>query len=250
MAIWVAFFADVALGRNQPLPSNEADLARHLLVDGVITRETYQRLARDFEIACPESVTVRSAGGSERAAIAIGALVQACGTAVFVLDYCLSACAAYIFLASPRKSVNAGAIVSFHAYSYGLIASGAAKSLTHEERAEAEAIAVRSVDLMRKAGVDSALLVDATRLVNPSCYTRVQSGKGDVSTFFSTSFDMWVPSLSTLKSYGVAGPNNWPNPLEVSERVTGVFKANVRVNFSGRPESEVAQTEGVEACAP
>lgn len=60
------------------------------------------------------TLVVTSAGGDFAAGMELGEEIRSRGIAVTVQDYCVSSCANYLFLASPRKTLRPASFLGFH----------------------------------------------------------------------------------------------------------------------------------------
>lgn len=61
-----------------------------------------------------DRLEIRSTGGDLFAGMAMGQFINEQGIPLEVKDYCISACANYVFLSSPRKTLNRNSLVIFH----------------------------------------------------------------------------------------------------------------------------------------
>jgi hypothetical protein len=82
---------------------------------------------RLFGIAAGKTVSklvITSAGGEVEAAIALGRWIHDHDIDVEVSEYCLSACANYVFTAGRNKSIRPGAVVAWHGNYTHLLETG------------------------------------------------------------------------------------------------------------------------------
>lgn len=90
--------------------------AKSVFFDGPITPASFVEIERAVERSwvAPERLIIRSAGGDLESGLAIGALIHRYRMNVEVVDYCHSACAAYIFPAGKYKYIHSNSLVTFH----------------------------------------------------------------------------------------------------------------------------------------
>lgn len=61
-----------------------------------------------------DRLEIRSTGGDLFAGMALGQFINEKGITLEIKDYCISACANYVFLSAPRKVLNRNSLVIFH----------------------------------------------------------------------------------------------------------------------------------------
>jgi hypothetical protein len=91
---------------------------RILCFDGLIT--TDQDISPVKGLANHGLFVVRSPGGSIATAIALGTMLHELHATVVIYDYCVSACAGYLSIASDRTFVLKDSIVAWHNWASGL----------------------------------------------------------------------------------------------------------------------------------
>jgi hypothetical protein len=80
---------------------------------GEITAEGLRDLI-ELDDGSATTLMIRSPGGDVRAGMIFGDWVDARGLDVVVVDYCVSSCANYVFMAGKRKLVLPGGVVAWH----------------------------------------------------------------------------------------------------------------------------------------
>jgi hypothetical protein len=166
------------------------------------------------EMLGPEIRTVRitSQGGQIVEALRIAAIIQSREIDVVVKDFCLGACAQYIFVAGHQRRLEDQALVGFM-YSIKSAANVlAVASETLEVRNSIEALmgrlAYEEEELYRKRGVDPALLVDPQLALQPTCVILKRNGEA-IAWNTATNYLLWVPSREYLKAVGVEFEGDW-----------------------------------------
>ena len=86
--------------------------AGEIVYKGIIEQDKVERV---FALYQPGDVLlIRSSGGDLHAGIALGDFINKHRISVEVLDFCISSCANYVFLAGYEKILNANSMVIFH----------------------------------------------------------------------------------------------------------------------------------------
>src|SRR5690349_15855391 len=95
-----------------PRPMALSSDRRILCFDGWVEKDMDVSLARDLGEG--GLFVARSLGGDIASAIALSDLLRERAATVVIYDFCLSACADYIFIASHRTYVLKGSLVAWH----------------------------------------------------------------------------------------------------------------------------------------
>ncbi|EIL94437.1 hypothetical protein [Rhodanobacter spathiphylli] len=157
-------------------------------------------------------VLLNSSGGYPSVALKIARDIQAHpDVEVDVKGVCVSACASYLAIAGQHLKIECDSVVAWHG---GLgTPEDEARSMRAEHIPEGLVVAYAAwltalhadeSDFYARAGVDIALLADSEKAVSTldldESYT-LDAVTGEYS--YSTSAGVWVPSMRSLKKYGV-----------------------------------------------
>lgn len=179
--------------------------------EGDIGKDSYEQY---LEVAKGgfTQVLLNSAGGYPSVALKIAMNIQKHpDVEVHVKGVCMSACASYLAIAGNRLNVNCDSVVAWHGglgspedEARSMRAQGMPEGLVGEYEAWLRAFHADESAFYERAGIDVALLVDSMKAVSAldlaESYT-LDSGTGEYS--YSTSAGVWVPSMGSLKKYGV-----------------------------------------------
>ena len=176
---------------------------------------------------------ITSAGGDGVAGQAIGKLVQFYDLDVEVSKYCVSACAANIFVAGKKKLIGPDALVAFHA-------STITQLWALERSPLKQAIPIfKNFSENKKLfydtlGIDHALLAGGIWGLLPQCVLenpKVDSGAYRFGVFYMK--NAWIPSKPLLESTGVKNvQGSWPNSSkEIERRALKYFNDKFSVSF-------------------
>jgi len=220
-----------------------------LVFDGFITPQSSEKIMASIDGV--DLLLIRSGGGDGASGLAIGKALRAKNITVVVNEYCLSACANYIFIGAPRKSLGPGAVLGFHG---GLTGSPLPRMAAEDYPlvAEADLATVRQQiaamyqeesAFFARIGFNPALIGESfelTKLEKPHRYIEVTA---EGSTMFyqfdqaeearqkmaalaaahasytyrvennrTSETRFYFPSLATLRSAGVTGVQNYAYP--------------------------------------
>lgn len=158
-------------------------------------------------------VRVTSEGGNPNIALLIATDIQSRGAVVVVQDYCLSACANYIFFAAKRPVVSCGAVLAWH---------GTPNYLSDEDELRANGFPDEMIEEMRHWQADfnrreQALLSrSGVRYEFLEYSGQVEEWGGRKPVFNKYRFDpltgdtsysmeaiSWFPTTKALRKYGV-----------------------------------------------
>ncbi|NYE60004.1 hypothetical protein FHW58_001156 [Duganella sp. 1224] len=226
-----------------------------LVFDGAITPAAYEAINATIDDGV-DLMLVRSIGGDAASGLAIGKKLRDRNITVVVNEYCLSACANYIFIGPSRKSLNPGAVLGFH----GGLTGSPAPTMAAEDYplvSQEDLITLRKqmarlydeeTAFYARIGFDPALLrksFDLTRLDATNQYIALTAGES--TTFYSfaqadearrriaalaaehasytyrvensrtSATRFYFPSLATLRNAGVTGVQNYPYPADVRQ---------------------------------
>jgi len=133
---------------------------------------------------------IRSSGGSVKAAIEIANVLQQKNALVVIYDYCLSACAGFIFIASAETFVTRDAIVAWHAP----CSSASIKEYTLAEKEKRCATIIPPSEFFNRRAVDRRTSVEQFVYSPQSEHTRkmVQIAY-DGAEYYGDVFWMWNP---------------------------------------------------------
>jgi len=190
----------------------------------------------------PNRIVITSLGGSMEHALNIAEVMQKHKIVLEVKDYCISACANFLFIAASEKKLLPDAVLGFH----GGSTSSSAKKDTIRKAKASKNETVRQVAQMlertwtfyESVGFDDELIVISGKLTRsvPTVY-RVELKDGSEQKVFteekrfqafmkahikqikSFSFGpdsplIYFPNLHMLTKYGVTGITDYPYPAD------------------------------------
>lgn len=157
-------------------------------------------------------VLLDSSGGNPSVALKIAKDIQRhADVEIDVKGVCISACASYLAIAGKRLNIECDSVVAWHGdlgtpedEARSMRAEGIPEGLVVEYAAWLKAFHADEAAFYANAGVDIALLTDSEKAVGAldlkESYT-LDAATGEYS--YSTSAGVWVPSMRSLKQYGV-----------------------------------------------
>jgi ATP-dependent protease ClpP protease subunit len=187
-------------------------------------------------------IIITSLGGSMEHALNIAEVMQKHKIVLEVKDYCISACANFLFIAASEKKLLPDAVLGFHG---GSLSSSArkdfirkAKAIKHEFAQQMAQMLERTWTFYESVGFDDELIVISGKLTRsvPTVYRaklkdsseekvfteekRFQAFiKAHIKQIKSFSFDpdsplIYFPNLHMLTKYGVTGITDYPYPAD------------------------------------
>lgn len=190
---------------------------------------------------------ITSQGGEIESAIALGRFLFEREIEVIVRDYCLSACAHFVFAPASRKQVEPYALVGFHG-----TATARERLLSNSGRPElAEkyaALARKEREFYGDVGISSSLLVHPLRKVMPSCYIPQESAPA----LIATRVNFYIPSRKALIAQQVRNiAGFWPQSREdvaaIARHIRPMVHATLRFEDVDGSGQEV-HLQGVSVC--
>lgn len=159
-------------------------------------------------------IVITSQGGETEASLRLAEKIQQLRIPVTVRGYCLSACASYIFVASPQRFVEQGAIVAFHntSSSYERVA----RHLNAPEViAAVSPRAERERSLYTRANVSLDLLVEPEARIGPICMAFAAPKPGGVRQgYMHSRANFWIPDIAQARRLGLDVQGSWPASRE------------------------------------
>lgn len=216
------------------------------LLKGQISAQSVHVLIRTW----PEDahrLIITSQGGEIEPAIALGRFLVEREIEVVVRDYCLSACAHFVFAPASRKEVEPYALIGFHG-----TATARERLLANSGRPElAEkyaALARKERDFYDDVGISGSLLVHPLRQIMPICYIPQESQPAQIVT----RVHFFIPSRETLIAQQVRNVVGfWPQSQEditaIARRIPPTVHATLKFEGSGEGEQE-GHLQGVPVC--
>lgn len=203
-----------------PCPATAADWKRvnasTLAMSGSIERDEFARFSARFDERVRRLV-VTSPGGSEFQALQIGEVLARRGVDVYVLGYCTSACANFIFVAGRQRWLVGDAVVGYHGSEVTALRdeerlrSDLAQSLPPEgvawKFAWIHRLGERAHALYRERGASTKIL-DLSGCITSHARKHWQTFEGDEATG-STKVDsgstatIWLPSRAQFAAHGI-----------------------------------------------
>ena len=207
----------------------------------------------------PNRIVITSQGGSMEDALNIAEVMQKHKIVLEVKDYCISACANFLFIAASEKKLLPDAVLGFH----GGSTSSSAKKDTIRKAKASKNETVRQVAQMlertwtfyESVGFDDELIVISGKLTRsvPTVY-RVELKDGSEQKVFteekrfqafmkahikqikSFSFGpdsplIYFPNLHMLTKYGVTGITDYPYPADQQAMDVLAKRLNDQDNF-------------------
>jgi hypothetical protein len=211
-----------AKGRIEGCDSNELIAENAIAYCGSLDG-SFELFLKNNLTANTTQLLVTSAGGNIPIAIEAARLVNAIGVEVVVRDYCLSACAQFLFIPAKKGFLEKGAIVALHTTNTSL---GIARSRTdwaeYELFKKSFAAGIQQErEFYEESSISTDLLIDPFRAMQPACIFE----KIDWSTPLGPTVEYrsqalwWIPSESWLLRYGMPAKGGyWPSSIaEISE---------------------------------
>lgn len=212
-----------------------------LIIDGVLTADYVQQLIPKVRDGGGD-IVIRSSGGEIGPALRLAQAVRDKGRTVIVTDYCLSACASYVFAMAKHRVVRNDAIVGFHGTATSRmaylkqagedqLAADYAKESSEEKKA------------YQRAGLSVRLLEVPLEQVGPVCFrTAMEDGKPIAQ--FATSASVFVPSRASLAKWGVRDIQGfWPADQTTLSAAMSNFPAGARVSVKLEPAGTISASE-------
>jgi len=152
-------------------------------------------------------VRIRSGGGKTSAALDMAEFILEKRLAVEALDFCMSACAAYVWMASADRRIAPDTLLAFHGGEAShLDLYREYRGYTPRLRPPRSLIvaAEREESLYRRLGIDPALLFAASYLRDLRCALIVErASDGHLALLPAWNAAGAFPTMSFLASYGV-----------------------------------------------
>lgn len=192
-----------------------------------------------------KQVSITSEGGDIAAAIRLGRQLRSQAISVKVKDYCLSACAHFVFAPAIQPQVSPNSLVAFHG-----TASAREEILRLSGRPDLAAkyheLALNEKRFYREAGLKEELLLTPAGKVIPRCFRLVHNNEGSKEsvTFFQTTVNFYIPSKEELFSYGISIESKiWPNSNADIEKITSNLpdNANITLRFGFNEKQEISK---------
>lgn len=210
------FIAGIPIGNAAGWSRLSADEIRFVGAFDAVSFDGYTEMAKDGF----SRVRVTSEGGNPNIALLIATDIQARGAAVVVEDYCLSACANYLFFAARRPVVSCGAVLAWHGTpdylgdEDALRANGFPNEMIEEMRAWQADFNRREQALLSRSGVRYAFLEHSGQVEEwggrKAVFTNHRFDPLTGDTSYSVEAISWFPTTKALRSYGVDTSNFCP----------------------------------------
>lgn len=208
MLLTCLLISGIAVGNATGWSRLSADEIRFVGAFDSASYAGYTKVARDGF----SRVRVTSEGGNPNIALLIATDIQARGASVVVEDYCLSACANYLFFAARRPVVSCGAVLAWHGTpNYidedELRANGFPDEMITEMRHWQADFNRREQALLSRSGVRYAFLEHSGQVEEWGGKKPVVTNHrfdpltGDTS--YSVEAISWFPTTKALRKYGV-----------------------------------------------
>lgn len=182
-------------------------------LEGDIGKDSYEQY---IEVAKGgfTKVLLNSSGGYPSVALKIARDIQKHpDVEIDVKGVCISACASYLAIAGKHLNIECDSVVAWHGglgrpedEARAMRAEGIPEGLVVAYTAWLKTFHADESAFYARAGVDIALLADSEKAVSAldldESYT-LDAATGEYS--YSTSAGVWVPSMNSLKKYGVDG---------------------------------------------
>ena len=215
LSILCASFALTACGMSPDTALETQNPAKghfDVIFDGELNSKSFAAIEKQVN-SNTKSLVITSGGGDIESAINLGNLVKKYDLNVVVEDYCLSACAHFVFVAGKTKYINDNSFVALHGTATSrkayLEASGRKNlAVAYENLAKIETSFYRNLTLSQD------LLVQPMVMIEPSCYVEVsvQYGFNGIWPSIVTKHPFYVPSRKELEGYGVFNiAGEWPD---------------------------------------
>lgn len=187
-------------------------------IDGDLEAEFVSKITEDIQ-----RIEITSKGGEVSSALAIGEEIAERGIDVEAVDYCISACASYIWVSGSNRSVRENTILAFHGGDLPLLALYEKSGSVYPDLRPAAMLienAKRIARLYAQLGVDKEFAFAASYARGLICLDTIELDDGTISlgpTFRATGF---IPTASFLNSYGIdAQGSNLPSSQEDLEQI-------------------------------
>jgi len=190
-------------------------------LDGEIDRDSWQSYQQVAEGGYSK-VVLKSLGGSPMPALLIARDMHKHQPRIVVEDYCLSACANYLLMASPAPKVGCGSLVIWHGTPTAgyrdeveaMRLEGRNPKLVEVYRQWYEGFDAMEAQFFRDAGVDRSILFDSGTIVQragilPESTFDFDEMTGDYTE--TTSAALWIPITAVMRSYGLDTRNFCPS---------------------------------------
>lgn len=196
-----AAFGFAVLSTASPPPSAAAQLTEALHIRGPITQNVAETTMRELT-EHPRALAVTSSGGDARAALLLGEFIQKHHVSVTAAGYCLSACASYVWVASPSPKIAPATIIGFHDTMTSMMSAARGRDPAFAVHTYGE-LSEREVRLYRAAHIDPALLTLPAVMMAPRCDFLATGPSGEQVALVASQFVMYVPSEATLRKAGL-----------------------------------------------
>lgn len=160
-----------------------------------------------------DTIRITSAGGLADSALEIGRLVKDRNLDIEVLDYCISACAQYIFVSARYKTVLPRSIVVFHGTPTSML-----EEIKHSPLEESKYVFQHQAALEKfyyqNIKLSTDLLLGSLDALKPICVAELQNfSKLDLNRFgVLLKYAGYVPSIEMMRKYGVKNIYGyWPS---------------------------------------
>lgn len=245
-AVWAFLCSFIFLAACGSRASPSEKLSKTQLFSGPISRESVNSLINDWPSGARRLV-ITSQGGDINAGIALGRFLIARQVEVMVRDYCLSACAHFVFAPASRKLVEKHALVGFHGTATArelLLANSGRPELAKKYALLAE----QEQRFYDDVGISRSLLIRPLRKVLPICYFSKESGWA----LIATRVNFFIPSRKSLIAQNVRNiAGYWPQSQDdiagIANRIPQTVNATLRFEGLGEIGQDV-EPRGVSVC--
>jgi len=163
---------------------------------------------------------IRSGGGNVKTAMEIADALQEKNALVIIYDYCLSACAGFIFIASAETFVTKNTVVAWHAP----CASGPIREYSFAEKETRCRAMIPASEFVRKRAIDKNRRVEQFVYSPQSAYTRKMVRIAyDGSLFYRDIFWMWNPRYYKLYFKAKITYESYPESQSEVDEITNKF---------------------------
>lgn len=194
---------------------------------------------------------INSLGGEILPAISLGRYLYERRVAVEVTGACLSACAHFVFAPAREKRLREGSLVGFHGTAlarYTLLSISGRSDLASGYRSIADAERA----FYAQVGLNQSLLIIPLERISPACYIEDRTAPlgSDLRGLIATRTSFYVPSLSSLSSWGVRRiVGEWPsNEDELAAAVAKLPKHGLSFTLDRPSGSQIVQLQALPQC--
>lgn len=164
----------------------------------------------------PREFAIRSQGGDVNAAVEIASLLHKGSLHVRVVDYCLSACANYIFPAGATQELPDGAVLGMHGGPTTKILKALKSLKVSDDLRRAVEMAVRpAVDFYATIGMSDKLVECSAKLAATAPNVTVSTDGFQLSGVSDSV--VFLPTRAQLESVGLRGIQKFHQPTSVAQ---------------------------------